>query len=178
MWSWFMFIAREPENKSWRTGTTKDEIFPLQQSQALITAPGEHRGSGNQARTMPIGQFGFWGLGRIFQMEKTDGWPQRKREKTKLMEMEILKSEKSWHFSRGNYMTSLLIDYHGSRILTFSKISFCCCLNIRALLIHSNFLLVPCSLTKGRQCKPSIKEEGGERCFISINWCECCEDLL
>lgn len=63
MWSWFMFLTREPQNKSRRAGTTKAEIFPLGWAKAK-PAPGERWGSRDQL---------------CLGMDKTDGCSQRKK---------------------------------------------------------------------------------------------------
>lgn len=75
MWLWFTFFTQDPKNKSWRTRTTKPEIFPLSRAKANHSAC-EHRGSTLPGRR----RFVTLGLGWICQMQKTDGWLQRKTE--------------------------------------------------------------------------------------------------
>ena len=79
VWSWFMFLTREP----WQTKAAEQEpprlkSFPLDGARAnhsagLVSA--EAPGVALPGR----GRLVSSGLGWMCQMEKTDGWPQRKR---------------------------------------------------------------------------------------------------
>lgn len=79
VWSWFMFLTREP----WKTKAAEQEpprpkSFPLHGARAnhsarLVSAEAPGVALPGRGRLVSLG------LGWMCQMEKTDGWPQRKR---------------------------------------------------------------------------------------------------
>lgn len=70
MWSWFMFLTREPENKSWREREPPPRLKSFHSAQAKANPePGEHRGSRNHS---------VWG--EFVRWRKQMDWPQREGE--------------------------------------------------------------------------------------------------
>lgn len=105
MWSWFMFLTREPENKSWRTGTTRAEIFPLGGARANRSARWAPRLQ--KSRCRDEGDWWVWVWGGCVRWRKQMD-DLRGREETELMEMKIMKGRQKkyflseiWRFSKG-----------------------------------------------------------------------------